>query len=123
MEIKKCVGKLKLLVNKINFKLFKIKKEKPKIADIRTSTRIRSVYHTTSAYTYNNCQFDTYEEMLEYKNLKKYIDSLVEKQQEEERNQRDVTSNKEKRNQEAIISSKDNEIEKKKKIRRINRRF
>ena len=45
-----------------------------------------------SNYTYNNCTFETYKEMIDYKNLKKYLDSLYEKQEAQKREQKVVRS-------------------------------
>ncbi|MCP6719591.1 MAG: hypothetical protein KJI71_05240 [Patescibacteria group bacterium] len=39
-------------------------------------------------YNYNNCNFESYKEMIDYKNLKNYIDSLYEKQEAEKENKK-----------------------------------
>ena len=91
LGIKELVTKLKLVFGNIKTKKTKATNSNFMIPDnTGEETKIIVSENTgqKSNYTYNNCKFETYKEMIDYKNLKKYIDSLYEKQEAKKREQK-----------------------------------
>jgi len=94
------MGLGKGLANKLK-KVFGNKKAKytdsnfinPNNTDEDKEILISEITRNDSNYTFNNCTFETYKEMIDYKNLKKYIDSLYEKQEAKKENKKAGQSN------------------------------
>ena len=64
----------------------------PDNSGLETEIKISEITGKDSNYTYNNCKFETYKEMIDYRNLKKFLDSLYEKQEAQKREQKVVRS-------------------------------
>ncbi len=90
MRIKELVTKLKMVFGNIKTQKTKAINSNfmiPDNTEEETEIIISENTGQKSNYTYNNCKFETYKEMIDYKNLKKYIDSLYEKQEAEKEKQ------------------------------------
>ncbi len=91
MRIKELISKLKMILGDIRSKKAKQTDSNfiiPDSTEMEREILISENIGKESNYTFNNCNFETYKEMVDYKNLKKYIDSLYEEQEAKKKNKK-----------------------------------